>query len=160
MRREQRPTIPAEGEIPLGSRIRARRWLLGWPLAAFAQAVGDYDASHISHVELGRANPSDELLTGIATVLDISIEELERIPREELLSWLEQGSPTPQRGAGVDRQGSADEPRSVPVAPGESPWPGVSNATYARLGAAIERIPANQRERRLEAIIELLSYRP
>ena len=156
MRREKRPSIPTEGEIPLGSRIRARRWLLGWPLPVFAQAVGNYDASHISHVELGRANPSDELLAGIATVLDITIEELERVPHEELISWLEHGSPTLERGAGTANSAS----RSVPAGPGESPWPGVSNATYARLHAAVARIPENQRERRLEAIIELLGYRP
>lgn len=160
MRREKRPTIPSEGEIPLGSRLRARRWLLGLSLPAFAQAVGGYDASHISHVELGRATPSDELLADMAAVLDISIEELERVPREELLGWLEHGPPTLQRGAGAGRHVTEGERRSVPGAPGESPWPGVSNATYARLAAVVERIPENQRERRLEAIIELLGYRP
>lgn len=158
MRREQRPTIPAEGEIPLGSRIRARRWLLGWPLPAFAQAVGDYDASHISHVELGRANASDELLAGIAAVLDISIEELEQVPREELLGWLEHGSPTLQRGTATEQPATESGPRPA-AGTRESPWPGVSNTTYARLHTAVERLPESQRERRLEAIIELLGYR-
>src|SRR3712207_8470382 len=43
---ERPPLIPATGEIPLGAKIRARRWYLGRTLDDVSQALG-YDRSHL-----------------------------------------------------------------------------------------------------------------
>src|SRR5687767_13614665 len=105
-RREQIPVVPPEGEIPLGLKIRARRWAQGLGLSEMARLVDNYDRSHLSHIETGKANPSDELLLRIATVLDISAEGLREASREQVVEWLDHGSPDAAAHRGGFRFGS------------------------------------------------------
>lgn len=93
-RREQPPNIPPRGEIPLGVKIRARRWSQGLSLSQLAQAVGNYDRSYLSHAETGKAQPSQELVEQIATALHLDVNELRTASRGEVLQWLSTGRPT------------------------------------------------------------------
>lgn len=86
--------IPASGDIPIGSRIRAFRWHQGRELADLAAAVGDYEPSHLSHIESGRANASDELLEKVAQALGITIDKLRNTPREQVAAWAAAGAPS------------------------------------------------------------------
>jgi transcriptional regulator with XRE-family HTH domain len=87
-RRESVPVIPPVGGIPIGLKIRARRWYQGMALNDLAKAVGNYDRSHISHIEMGRDNPSEGLLRKIAAVLEIEADALKDASREQIEEWL------------------------------------------------------------------------
>ena len=71
----------------LGNRIRELREQLGISLREFAKRLGATPA-HVSDIELGRRNPSDELLQKMSSMLGESAEELRkydtRAPVEEL----------------------------------------------------------------------------
>jgi transcriptional regulator with XRE-family HTH domain len=76
----------------LGNRIRELREKLDLSLRDFAKRVGNTPA-HISDIELGRRNPSDDLLQKMSTVLDEPVEDLRkydtRAPVEELKRRIE-----------------------------------------------------------------------
>ncbi|MDP9358517.1 MAG: helix-turn-helix domain-containing protein [Chloroflexota bacterium] len=82
--------IPADGEIPLGTKIRVRRQLLGLSIAELGRLIGGYDRSHLSHVEVGRVQPNDALLKKIGQVLHIEPWELRQASREQVLGWREE----------------------------------------------------------------------
>jgi transcriptional regulator with XRE-family HTH domain len=77
----------------LGNRIRELREKKDFSLREFAKKVENSPA-HISDIELGRRNPSDELLHKISSILGESVEELRkydaRPPVEELKRLIEQ----------------------------------------------------------------------
>lgn len=72
----------------LGSRIRELREEKDYSLREFAKKLGNVSAAHISDIELGRRYPSEALLQKIASLLAVSIEELQqydnRAPVEEI----------------------------------------------------------------------------
>jgi transcriptional regulator with XRE-family HTH domain len=74
-------------EKTLGQRIRELREARDLSLREFAKRLGATPA-HVSDIELGRRNPSDDLLEKIATLLEDTVEELRkydrRAPIEEL----------------------------------------------------------------------------
>jgi transcriptional regulator with XRE-family HTH domain len=76
----------------LGNRIRELRERHDLSLREFAKRLGSTPA-HVSDIELGRRNPSDELLQKISTLLGESVEELRkfdrRAPVEELKKRIE-----------------------------------------------------------------------
>ena len=63
----------------LGERIRELREKRDFSLREFARKLGDVSPAHISDIENGRRNPSDELLQKIASVLGVSLEELKQL---------------------------------------------------------------------------------
>jgi len=71
----------------LAERIRELRDKKDLSLREFARKLGDVSAAHISDIENGRRNPSDDLLRKIALVLGVSFEELKelgnRLPVEQ-----------------------------------------------------------------------------
>lgn len=70
-----------------GQYIRELREAKSFSLREFARKL-DCSAAFISDVELGRRNPSDEVMAGMSRILGISIEDLQqydtRPPIEEL----------------------------------------------------------------------------
>ena len=72
----------------LGERIRELRDRHDISLREFARKLGDISPAHISDIENGRRNPSDDLLQKMAQVLGVAVEELQRLdnrlPVEEL----------------------------------------------------------------------------
>ena len=64
--------------ITLGDKIRELRDKKDMSLRDFAKRLGDVSAAHISDIELGRRYPSDSLLNKIASLLDVSVEELKK----------------------------------------------------------------------------------
>lgn len=87
-RQEPPVVLPAAGEIPLSTKIRARRQQLGLSISDMGRLIG-YDRSHLSHVEVGRVQPSDALVQKIAKVLNIDPTELRQASREQVLGWCE-----------------------------------------------------------------------
>lgn len=90
-RREKPPTIPQEGDVPFGTKIRAKRWQQGVFLEDFARMVGDYTPSHITQVENNKRNPSPELITKMAQALRTSAKELIEASNDEVRRWIEEG---------------------------------------------------------------------
>lgn len=91
-RRETPPVFPAEGEIPLGAKLRARRWYQVITLKDIAQLAGDYKPNTISQIEIGRESPSLFLLERLSNVLGFdSVDELVNAPRAQVLEWAEIG---------------------------------------------------------------------
>ncbi len=86
-RQEPPVVLPADGEIPLGTKIRARRQQLGLSISDMGRLIGQYDRSHLSHVEVGRVQPNDALVQKIAKALNIDPTELRQASREQVLSW-------------------------------------------------------------------------
>jgi transcriptional regulator with XRE-family HTH domain len=76
------------GMNTLGKRIRELRDQSDLSLREFARKLGDISPAHVSDIENGRRNPSDDLLRKMAQVLGVSFEELnkldDRLPLEEL----------------------------------------------------------------------------
>jgi transcriptional regulator with XRE-family HTH domain len=76
------------GMNTLGKRIRELRDQGDLSLREFARKLGDISPAHVSDIENGRRNPSDDLLRKMAQVLGVSFEELnkldDRLPLEEL----------------------------------------------------------------------------
>ena len=72
----------------LGGRIRELRDRHDISLREFARKLGDVSPAHISDIENGRRNPSEDLLQKMAQVLGVAFDELQRldnrIPVEEL----------------------------------------------------------------------------
>jgi transcriptional regulator with XRE-family HTH domain len=62
----------------LGDFIRDKRDELDISLREFARKLGDVSPAHISDIERGRRFPSEELLRKIATILRVTVEELQR----------------------------------------------------------------------------------
>jgi transcriptional regulator with XRE-family HTH domain len=60
----------------LGQRIRELRDLKDLSLRDFAKKLGGLSAAHLSDIELGRRFPSPELLDKMATILDVTVEDL------------------------------------------------------------------------------------
>ena len=77
----------------LGQRIRELREQLDLSLRELAKKVETAPA-HVSDIELGRRNPSDALLSKIAHILKVTVEELRRYdtqpPVDELKRIIEQ----------------------------------------------------------------------
>lgn len=96
--REKLPKLPPDTEeIPLGDRIRARRWYMKIWLEDLAERV-DYTASHLGQIERGQHNPSDELFEAICRELEITEQELRSAPREQIQSWIDQGKRQTRKG--------------------------------------------------------------
>lgn len=72
----------------LGDKIRWLRDRHDLSLREFARKLGDVTAAHISDIENGRRNPSPDLLSKMARVLMVPVEDLEKLgaglPIEEL----------------------------------------------------------------------------
>ncbi len=90
--------VPAHGEIPMGTRVRALRWQRGMTaeelgIAAGMTQGGPFDRSHVSHVETGRVQPSQAFLAGAASALGISVDDLLGASRAAVLSWMASGPP-------------------------------------------------------------------
>lgn len=72
----------------LGDRIRELRDQQDLSLREFARKLGDISPAHISDIENGRRNPSEDLLQKMALVLGVPAEDLQRLdnrlPVEEL----------------------------------------------------------------------------
>jgi len=72
----------------LGHRIHQLREEKDLSLREFARQLGDISPAHISDIENGRRNPSDELLQKMARVLGERFDELKqldnRLPVEQL----------------------------------------------------------------------------
>lgn len=62
----------------LGSRIRELREEKDISLRELARKLDEVSAAHVSDIELGRRNPSKDLLKKIATQLGVPIEDLEK----------------------------------------------------------------------------------
>lgn len=62
----------------LGSKIKDLRDARGWSLRATALKLKGSSAAHLSDIERGRRYPSKELLAEIATVFEVTTEELEQ----------------------------------------------------------------------------------
>lgn len=92
-RREKYPIIPEEGEIPLGSKIRALRWYRNMPITVLAKVAGGVDDSFIGNIELGKEKLPPERLPMIAVALQTTPEELQSATRDEVLQWLKMGPP-------------------------------------------------------------------
>lgn len=115
--RERTPILPPEGEVPLGTRIRARRWFTGIWLTDMAARVGGYTPAHISQIETGNVRPSPELLKAICRELRISEQELRAAPRGAVQAWIEQG-------AHGTRKGRHAAPKPAPAPNGGKPQNG------------------------------------
>lgn len=63
--------------LTLGEEIRRKRKELDIPLRKFAEKV-DVSPAHMSDIENGNRNPSDELLVKIANILRTFVEELKK----------------------------------------------------------------------------------
>ena len=63
----------------LGNRIRELRDEHDLSLREFAKKLGDISPAHISDIENGRRNPSDDLLHKMALVLNTKFEELKQL---------------------------------------------------------------------------------
>lgn len=90
--------VPEHGEIPVGTRVRALRWQRGMTAEELGVATGmtqggPFDRSHVSHVEMGRVQPSQAFLTGAARALNISVDDLLGASRAAVLSWMASGPP-------------------------------------------------------------------
>jgi transcriptional regulator with XRE-family HTH domain len=72
----------------LGGKIRELREKKDISLREFAKKLDGASAAHVSDIELGHRYPSDSLLGKIASLLDISVEDLQkfdnRAPVDEL----------------------------------------------------------------------------
>jgi transcriptional regulator with XRE-family HTH domain len=64
---------------PLGRRLRELREKHDLSLREFAERLNSLSKAHLSDIELGRRNPSDALLQKMAEVLDVPLEELQRL---------------------------------------------------------------------------------
>lgn len=63
----------------LGDRIRELRDQHDLSLREFAKKLGDISPAHISDIENGRRNPSDDLLHKMAQVLNTKFDELKQL---------------------------------------------------------------------------------
>ena len=72
----------------LGQRVRELREAQDLSLREFAKKLGGFSAAFLSDVELGRRFPSEDVLTNMAAVLGVTVEELKkydtRAPMEDL----------------------------------------------------------------------------
>lgn len=107
-RRPELPQIPPEGEsVPIGTVIRYRRLFLGMSAADVAEKAGNYDRSYLSLIERGLQQPSPDLLTGVVEALGYgSLEELQKVPRDEVVVWQEKVKQT--HGKVMERKGKPD----------------------------------------------------
>jgi len=77
--------------------LRALRWARGLSLEEAAElagrysSVGAYNASHLSHVETGRARASEDLLTHLTLALGTALDELEAASRDQVIAWIDEG---------------------------------------------------------------------
>jgi transcriptional regulator with XRE-family HTH domain len=80
--------VYADDMNELGERVRELRDRHDISLREFARKLGDISPAHISDIENGRRNPSEDLLQKMAQVLGVAFDELQRldnrIPVEEL----------------------------------------------------------------------------
>lgn len=76
------------GMSELGKRIRELRDKQDISLREFARKLGDISPAHVSDIENGRRNPSEDLLHKMASVLCVPYEDLlrldPRVPIDEL----------------------------------------------------------------------------
>lgn len=61
-----------------GDFVRERRDALDLSVRELARKLGDISPAHISDIENGRRNPSDDLLKKLARVLDVPVDELQK----------------------------------------------------------------------------------
>ncbi len=61
----------------LGERIRELREIKDLSLREFGKKLGNLSAAFLSDIELGRRHPSAKVLTDMARVLGITVEDLE-----------------------------------------------------------------------------------
>lgn len=117
-RRENTPTMPETGGIPLGTKIRALRWYRAKSLEDFARDVGDYTPSHITQIENGTRNPSRQLLARIAAELEISLEELTSTERSRVEEWIKEGDKHTRKGRHATHDWQASSPDVPELAKG------------------------------------------
>jgi transcriptional regulator with XRE-family HTH domain len=68
--------VPAEESLtPLGERLRSRRRKLGLTIAQVADSAG-LSLPYVSNLERGRGNPTLDVLTSLAAVLDLPMAQL------------------------------------------------------------------------------------
>lgn len=68
--------MPAEdSSSPLGERLRSRRRKLGLTIAQVAERAG-LSLPYVSNLERGRGNPTLDVLTSLAAVLDLPMAQL------------------------------------------------------------------------------------
>lgn len=101
---EAEPIIPSEGPIPLGARIRARRWVLGFTRDDLAEAVG-CTPNYISVLESGTKNPAPVILERISSSLRFQTSEgLLAATQEEIIGWINSRDPKIGKGRSQARQ--------------------------------------------------------
>ena len=92
----------------IGQRIRRERHSRGMTQRVLAEKVG-VGVPHISKVEAGRENPSDELLRKIADVYDCDFDELLLVARRIPQELMERLASDPQESLRFLRQWKASE---------------------------------------------------
>ena len=60
----------------LGDKLRQLRNDADLSLRELAKKLGDVTAAHLSDIELGRRNPSDDLMVRLAKFFDVAVDEL------------------------------------------------------------------------------------
>ncbi len=80
----------------IGQRIKRERLELEWTQRRLADAVG-VGVPHISKVEAGRENPSDELLAKLAEIFKVEREELLLVARRMPPEMIEQLAADPSK---------------------------------------------------------------
>ena len=71
--------VYADDMNELGERVRELRDRHDISLREFARKLGDISPAHISDIENGRRNPSEDLLQKMAQVLGVAFDELQRL---------------------------------------------------------------------------------
>jgi transcriptional regulator with XRE-family HTH domain len=81
----------------IGQRIKRERLKLGWTQRQLADAA-EVGVPHISKVEAGRENPSDELILRLAGIFGVDAEELLLVAHRLPESVVEQLAANPAEG--------------------------------------------------------------
>lgn len=92
----------------IGERIRRERLRLQMTQRALAESV-EVGVPHISKVEAGRENPSDELLSRLADVFGVDAEELLLVARRVPDSLVEKLAADPREALAFLRTWAAKE---------------------------------------------------
>lgn len=96
--RERPLAYSPDGELYLGSHIRARRQAKGWSLSRFAELL-DYNLAYLSSIETNAICPSRALLERIAPVLEVPLADLLQAPIPPNLQEKRNGRPPRQAKA-------------------------------------------------------------
>lgn len=115
-RREEAPEIPAEGHIPIGTKLRYLRWYKGLTIEEMAKALNySYVESYIRQVENGHYHPSEEFLEQVCRALGVTVEALRAASRDTVIQWRQQGEKK-QRERRAEKASLQHTPTSPPAA--------------------------------------------